>query len=317
VSFDWFKTHAVEFSGELKWDESLARHTYYRIGGPASLMVIPKTKDDLIWIARGLQQTGQQFCIFGLGSNFLVSDLGFQGVVIKSSRLALDVERLGQNLIRIGSGVSVASLLRKCTQEGWGGLEFLTGVPGSIGGAVTMNAGTHLGEASSRLRKVVTVNLSRSGVVREYSGEELVYQYRKNHFLSPGEFVWETEWEITSSSPAEVKALVDMTLARRKQSQPVDFPSCGSVFKNPKSSGLHAWQVIDRLGMRGKKCGDAQVAEKHSNFFINLGQAKAQDIRTLIEEAKERAKLELGITLEEEVKYLGEFPGYSRPKGSI
>jgi UDP-N-acetylmuramate dehydrogenase len=117
-------------------------------------------------------------------------------------------------------------------------------------------------------------------------------------------------WEIEKTAPAEVKALIDQTLARRKDSQPVEFPSCGSVFKNPKASDLSAWQVIDQLGLRGHRVGDAQFSEKHSNFIINLGRATALDVRTLIELAKKRAMEEMGIPLEEEVIYVGSFAGF-------
>jgi len=306
--FSWFESHSSGFSGELKWNEPLSRHTYYRIGGPAALMVVPKSLEDFNWIADGLTATGLPHCFFGMGSNYLVSDLGYPGVLIKTTKVSQGIEQLTPTRLKVGSGVAISSLLRRCAQEGWGGLEFLTGVPGSVGGAVVMNAGTHLGESSGRLRKVVALDLSQSAKALTYSGDSLVYDYRKNHFLRPGQWVWETEWEITPQEPMLVKALIDTTLARRKQSQPVDYPSCGSVFKNPKSAGLHAWQVMDQLGMRGQRQGDAQVSEKHSNFFINLGQARAQDVKYLIEEAKRRAKFELGITLEEEVKFLGDFP---------
>ncbi|MEO7161497.1 MAG: UDP-N-acetylmuramate dehydrogenase, partial [Bdellovibrionia bacterium] len=211
--------------------------------------------------------------------------------------------------IRTGSSVGISTLLRRAAHEGWKGLEFLSGIPGSVGGAITMNAGTHLGETVGRVRRVEAYSLlSFSDTPKVFENEQLQFKYRANLFLEKGSVVNYVEWEIEKADPSEVKALIDQTLARRKASQPVELPSCGSVFKNPKSSGLSAWQVIDKLGLRGFQVGQAQFSEKHSNFIVNLGQATAYDVRSLIELAKRRAHLELNILLEEEVIYLGDTP---------
>src|SRR6185437_2485027 len=170
-----------------------------------------------------------------------------------------------------------------------------------------MNAGTHLGETQSRLRQVEALLLTAKGVeLRVFAQDELKFQYRKNLFLPPEALVWSAEWEIDREDPSVVKERIDQTLQRRKQTQPIDFPSCGSVFKNPKESGLSAWQVLDKLGLRGHKIGQAEISEKHSNFIVNHGGAKAADVRGLIDLAKTRALNELGIRLHEEVIYLGE-----------
>jgi UDP-N-acetylmuramate dehydrogenase len=142
-----------------------------------------------------------------------------------------------------------------------------------------------------------------NGSTRDYGLEDFKFAYRHNLFLKPDEIVLSAEWNVTSADPAAVKAKIDETLARRKATQPVDYPSCGSVFKNPP--GEKSWAIIDKLGLRGHRIGDAQIAEKHSNFIINLGAARAADVRALIELAQRRAREELGITLEEEVMYLG------------
>ncbi|MFL5814124.1 MAG: UDP-N-acetylmuramate dehydrogenase, partial [Bdellovibrionia bacterium] len=234
---------------------------------------------------------------------------------IKLGRVNLEISatddpaHAGTKILKTGGSVAVSSLLRRCAQEGLGGLEFLTGIPGSIGGVAVMNAGTHLGEAKDALRSVEIIPLSGegAGTRKKFSRDELKYQYRKNLFLPAGCVVWQTEWQVRAEDPAQVKAKIDETLARRKSTQPIDYPSCGSVFKNPKSSGMSAWQVVDKLGLRGHQIGDAQFAEKHSNFIINLDRAKAADVRALIELAKSRAQSELGITLEEEVMYVGRF----------
>lgn len=336
---DWFKTNAAGFEGELRFDEPMARHTYYRIGGPAAVLAIPKSLSDLKWLARGIRETAVPIFVMGVGSNLLVSDEGFDGLVIKAARVNQEVEFDGTTL-RMGSSVAISSLLRKAVQNGWAGLEFLTGVPGSVGGAVAMNAGTHLGETKDRIHAVEFFPLialedartlppdaevsefervgaespgAHSGVGVKHlpdgrirlEGAALRFSYRKNHFLPRAALVWAAEWAIETDEPGKVKEMIDGTLSRRKSTQPIDYPSCGSVFKNPREHGLRSWEVMEKLGLRGHTIGGAQFSEKHPNFIINLGSAKAADVKALIELAKARAKAELGVSLEEEVKYLG------------
>jgi UDP-N-acetylmuramate dehydrogenase len=311
----YFSSPPPEFSGEIKFDEKLARYTYYQIGGVAAVFATPKTKSDLLWIWNGVRQTGAKVFLLGAGSNILISDAGFPGVVIRLGRLnqELSIHPSRPDRLLAGGSLMISMILRRAGQEGWGGLEFLAGIPGTIGGAVRMNAGTHLGETAGRLREVEAMILNPSGdssvtvplTTRSYLADELKFQYRKNLFLPENAVVWFTEWEIEPKDPVAVKQAIDETLLRRKQTQPVDYPSCGSVFKNPKESGLSAWQVLDRLGLRGHQIGNAQIAEKHSNFIINLGGASASDVRALIELAKTRALNELGITLQEEVLFVG------------
>ena len=312
---DWFRLGAAGagFSGDLRFDEALSKHTYYRIGGPALIYAAPKTLEDLRWLVQGIRATGIQYFVLGAGSNLLVSDLGFDGLVIRAGRLNLEIQALGipspsgVQRLRTGSGVAISTLLRRASTEGWGGLELLTGVPGSIGGVVTMNAGTHLGEVKDRVRRVEIYSLSGSdlGEPVAYEGEQLRFEYRRNLFLPAGCIVWAVEWDVQLEDPSRVKSTIDETLARRKATQPVDYPTCGSVFKNPRENGLRAWQVIEKLGLRGHQIGGAQFSEKHPNFIINLGGAQAADVRALIALAKDRAKSQLGIELEEEVMYLG------------
>ncbi len=308
---DWFLNpdRRAGFSGDFKENEPLSRHTYYRIGGPARLLAVPRSVEDLQWIARGIGETGIPFQVIGLGSNYLVSDDGFDGLVIKLTRIDLGVEVVSSDRLKTGASVAVSSLLRRAAQEGWGGLEFLAGIPGSIGGVIAMNAGTHLGEAKDRVCRVEAIQVfgDNFGERLVFEGSKLKFDYRQNQFLPHGALVTSCIWEITPREPAGVKADLDIILARRKSTQPVDYPSCGSVFKNPKAHGMHAWQVLDQVGLRGYRIGDAQVAEKHSNFIINHGAATARDVRSLIDLAKTRARDQLGIELEEEVKYLGRF----------
>jgi UDP-N-acetylmuramate dehydrogenase len=312
----WFRENLGRFSGQLSFDEPLSKHTYYRIGGPAAVFAFPKTLDDLRWLSEGIRATGIPFFILGAGSNLLVSDAGYDGLVIRATRINLEIMGLGEASaagslrIRTGGSVAVSTLLRRAAQDGWGGLELLTGIPGSIGGVVTMNAGTHLGEAKDRLRRIEVFDLTGESAadLRVFEAGDFKYEYRKNRFLPQGGVVWAAEWDVRVEEPSKVKARVDETLGRRKATQPIDYPSCGSVFKNPRAHGMSAWEVVDKLGLRGHRIGSAQFAEKHSNFIINLGGATAADVQALIELAKERAQRELGVALEEEVMYLGGVP---------
>jgi UDP-N-acetylmuramate dehydrogenase len=306
----WWKSRGTSFSGELKWEEPLAKYTYYQIGGPATLLATPKTEADLELLASCISTCGSgvKYFVLGAGSNILVSDKGFDGIVIRIGKMNTEIRRLNpeENFIEVGGGAMISSFLRRAMHDGWGGLEFLAGIPGTIGGAVKMNAGTHLGETQSRLRKVTAALLTSPLVWNHFEGDALKFQYRKNLFLPDEALVWSTIWEMTPLEATRVKHVITETLLRRKQTQPVDFPSCGSVFKNPKESGMSAWQVLDKLGLKGHQIGNAQIAPKHSNFIINLGGAKAKEVRSLIELAKSRAKNELGITLQEEVIWVGE-----------
>lgn len=292
---------------DVRRDEPLRRHTYYRIGGPASLLVAPRSMEALRAVETAARDEDVPVHPIGLGSNFIALDAGYPGVVVKLTRLDLGIERLAEDRLRTGCSVAVSTLLRHATQQGWGGLEFLTGVPGSMGGVVAMNAGTHLGEAKDRILAVELLRpAARTGELEplRLEGSDLRFEYRHNLFLQPGDRVVSCEWRITPEDPAAVKALVDLTLSRRKASQPVEFPSCGSVFKNPHAHGLRAWEVVEKLGLRGHRVGNAQISEKHPNFIVNLGEASASDVLALIALVKKRALEELGIPLEEEVRVL-------------
>ncbi len=302
----WFQENQKKFEGQIFFNEPLSKHTYFKIGGPSSVLIIPKSEQDLVLLSKGLKETCAPFFFLGAGSNLLVSDQGFSGVVVKTSKLNLSISLGSQNEVMVGSSVMVSSFLRKISEEGWGGLEFLTGIPGTMGGVVWMNAGTHLGEAQSRLKQVDVFEM-REGQLNKivFYKKDLNYRYRKNMFLENNMLIYSMIWEIDLSSKESVEKKISETLKRRKETQPLDAPSCGSVFKNPKSTGLSAWQVIEKVGLRGYTIGRAQFSEKHCNFILNLGGAHASDVVALIQLAKQKASSELGLDLEEEVVYLG------------
>lgn len=293
------------FSGTIEFDAPLAKSTYYRIGGPAKVLATPKTFADLQILHRVLREQKLKFFILGWGSNLLFSDQGFDGMVIRMKHLFTEIEKVSEGVLKLGASLGGSSLLRQAQEKGYGGLSCLTGIPGSVGGMVAMNAGTHLGEVKDLCLKVSSINLNDEVLtVKDHVISDASFSYRHNHFLKEGDLVISCELKYFAAEPATVKKEIDDLYQRRKQTQPVDYPSCGSVFMNPRDAGLHAWQVIDRLGLRGHRIGNAQFAEKHSNFIINLGDAKAVDVKALIDLAKERAQTELGIRLQEEVKFI-------------
>ena len=303
----------LNLEGSVEYDFPLSKVSYYRIGGPAKVLATPKSMGDLEKISKYIAETHSRFFILGWGSNLLFSDQGFDGVVIRMKHLFNEIEEMPGNILRVGASVGASSLLRRAQEKGYGNLERLTGIPGSMGGMVAMNAGTHLGEVKDLITKIETVKMGESTESLEvcsYFPNDQSFTYRKNHFLSPNELVTHVELKYQTESPEKVKLEIDELYQRRKQTQPVDYPSCGSVFMNPKGksgeqgTGLNAWQVIDQLGLRGHRIGNAQFAEKHSNFIINLGDAKAEEVIALIELAKQRAKDQLGIELEAEVKVI-------------
>jgi UDP-N-acetylmuramate dehydrogenase len=296
------KALAARLQGEVLFNEPLSKHTYYRIGGPAAALVFPKSLEDLQVLQEHFQAAQDPYFLLGQGSNLLVADEGFDGIVIRMSKFDASIEPKATGQVRTGASVVVSSFLRKCGQEGWGGLEFLTGIPGSMGGVIYMNGGTHLGEAKDALVEVELLGWSKG--YRAVRGSELKFRYRANEFIQPDEVVLSATWKYQLEDPAQVKTRIDEVLVRRKSTQPLEYPSCGSVFKNPKETGLQAWQVVERLGLRGHRIGQAQISEKHPNWIVNLGGAKAADVKALIELVKARAQTELKVELHEEVRYL-------------
>jgi UDP-N-acetylmuramate dehydrogenase len=295
------------FSGSLEFDAPLSKVAYYRIGGPAAVLATPRTHEDLLQLHRVVLESGCPVFILGWGSNLLFPDEGFPGLVLRMKHLFTSVEEKGEGLIRVGASLGASALLKVAADRGYGGLERLTGIPGSVGGMVTMNAGTHLGEIGEILIRSEWVEFGRGPRDLVPHSRDHVpgdFSYRRNHFLARGDLILHAELRFNREDPSRVKAKIDELYQRRKATQPVDLPSCGSVFMNPREAGLHAWQVVEKLGLKGHRIGNAQISEKHGNFIVNLGGARASEVRALIRLVKDRAKHELGIELHEEVKIL-------------
>lgn len=282
--------------GELRLDEPLSLHTSWRVGGPARQFYRPADAADLAAFLRNLD-AGEPLLWLGLGSNLLVGDSGFPGTVIQT-RGRLDVlERIGELGIRVESGASCAKVARFCARAGLSGVEFLAGIPGTMGGALAMNAGAYGGETWGRVKRVHT--LDRGGRMHERLPSDYCIGYRQVE--GPGnEWFVDAELELESGDPTQGLDRIRQLLEQRGRAQPIGLPSCGSVFRNPP--GDHAARLIEVAGLKGVSEGGAQVSTKHANFIVNTGGASARDIAGLIERVQAEVERTSGVRLQPEVK---------------
>ncbi|MGJ0485544.1 MAG: UDP-N-acetylmuramate dehydrogenase [Methylomicrobium sp.] len=288
--------------GRLLENEPLAKHTSWRVGGPAERMYIPFDRLDLIDFIRQLPPDEPVYWI-GLGSNLLVRDGGIRGTVINTKGRLKELKRLADGAVYVEAGVPCAHVARFCGEQGLCGAEFLAGIPGTMGGALKMNAGAFGGETWEIVESVEM--LAASGEVTERSKDDFQISYRsvkgfdanKKWFISAVLRLLQGDTEV---SQQKIKELLD----RRGKTQPTNQPSCGSVFKNPP--GDHAARLIEQAGLKGYSIGGACVSEKHANFIVNLGNAKAADIEALIAHVRQTVKNNYGIELQTEVCMVGE-----------
>ena len=283
-----------------KENEPLSKYSSLRIGGSAQWMAFPESLEHLQELRNYLLDNKQAFSFLGNGSNLLIPDDGFPGWVIRTSSLSKFMS-IKDFSLSVGAANLNSRVIRFCKEKEFSGLEFLIGVPGSIGGAVKMNAGTQGISVSDSVEAVKTFCF-RTGVEKIYKKEELGFSYRQQHFMQDTEIVLEARFSIRKSNLQEIEEKIKKALLERKEAQPLDLPSCGSVFKNPKEK--KAWKLIDEAGLRGQRKGDAQISEKHSNFIVNHGKAAMEDVLFLIKLAKHKVYEQTGISLEEEVQLL-------------
>ena len=288
-----------DLRGELRLDEPLARHTSWRVGGPARRLYRPADAADLAVYLRGLDPN-EPLLWLGLGSNLLVSDEGFGGTVVQTQGCLNTLERTADRRVRAECGVSCARAARFAAKLGLTGVEFLAGIPGTIGGALAMNAGAYGGETWSRVQCVRTID--RQGEVRTRPPADFRIGYRQ--VRGPGgEWFLDAELELESGDAGDSLARIRDLLQRRGQAQPIGLPSCGSVFRNPP--GDHAARLIEAAGLKGLREGGAQVSRKHANFILNTGAASARDIARLIERIQSEVERTSGVRLQPEVCRIG------------
>ena len=292
-----------EFDGSIKLNEPMARHTTYRIGGPAHAFAEVNSIAALGTVLKVCAAEGFPWFVAGKGSNLLVADEGFPGVVIALAgefrNWQFDEE--GSTVI-VGAGTMLSRLVQEAFHRGFSGMEFAVGTPGTVGGALVQNAGTAKDWIGSRVVSVTTYHAEKG--LHRYVAPELTWGYRSSSF-APDEVIVECELRLEKAFSAAVSERMNALLSRRKESQPLEYPSCGSVFTNPEGESVGA--LIEGAGLKGKRCGGAQVSEKHANFIVNIGGATAQDVATLIKEVRQEVRRRYGIELQTEVKFLG-FP---------
>lgn len=286
--------------GLLKRNEPLSKHTSWRVGGPADRFYEPADIHDLTEFL-GTLAPNEPLHWIGLGSNLLVRDAGIRGTVIMLSGKLNGLERVDANTVRAEAGVASAKLARFSVQQELRGAEFLAGVPGTVGGALAMNAGAFGGETWSVVSAVET--LDRAGHVRVRPASDYQTGYRSVHGPE-GEWFVAGHFRLSAGNEAEGQALIKTLLARRGATQPTQLPNAGSVFRNPP--GDYSARLIERTGLKGFCIGGACVSELHANFIINTGKATAADIETLIESVREQVFAVQGVRLEAEVRIIGE-----------
>lgn len=288
---------------EILTMEPMKNHTTFRIGGPADALALPKTEEEAAEIVRFCHEHAQPYYVIGNGSNLLVSDEGYRGLVLQLYRNFNEI-RVEQETLTVQSGAMLAAIARTAWQHGLTGLEFASGIPGTIGGAVVMNAGAYGGEIRDVLREVTV--LTREGEVRRVPADELELGYRTSIIPKKGWIVLGAVLQLKKGDPEQIRARMEELKEQRITKQPLDLPSAGSTFKRPE--GYFAGKLIMDAGLRGFAVGGAQVSEKHCGFVVNRGDATAEDVWTLICEVRRRVKEAFGVELEPEVKLLGSFP---------
>ncbi|MGE5379483.1 MAG: UDP-N-acetylmuramate dehydrogenase [Methylocystaceae bacterium] len=283
-------------------EEPMAKHTTFKVGGPAQVLVQPQNRQDIAAVVQICKQANQPWLVIGAGSNLLVREKGIKGAVIELGANFCKLATAG-NVITAAAGIRLFDLCRHAARQQLSGLEFAEGIPGSLGGAVFMNAGAYEGEMSQIVTSVISLD-HQTGQEKSRTPEELEFSYRHSCFQTNGEIILEATLMLKPANKDDIDAKMLELSQRRREKQPLEFPSAGSTFKRPP--GFYVGPLIEEMGLKGHSIGGAQVSTKHSGFVINRGNATAQDIMDLISYIQERVWQEKGIHLEPEVRIVGE-----------
>lgn len=289
----------LKVQGEIRYDEPMSRHTSWRVGGPAETFFVPANVDDLATFLAELDADVPLFW-HGVGTNLLVRDGGLPGVVISATKMLRHMDRIDDLRVRAGAGVPCTQLARQCIRWQLGPSEFFAGIPGTVGGALAMNAGAHGGETWERVEAVRTID--RDGELHDRTPDDYDVAYRsvtgpQGEWFVEATFVFDPD---VTPSMEKMKAMLE----RRRSTQPLGLPSCGSVFRNPP--GNFSAKLIEEAGLKGHRVGGAEVSTKHANFIINRDDASASDIEELIEHVRKTVLEVHGIHLQHEVRIVGE-----------
>lgn len=288
--------------GELLWEEPMKLHTSFKIGGPADLFFMPDSVEHLKWMICFCQEKSIPFYIMGNGSNLLVGDGGYRGVIIQIYR-NMNHYRIEGNRVMAEAGILLSKLANKIHDAGLTGFEFASGIPGTLGGAVYMNAGAYGGEMKDILVNATVIN--REGNISILPNEALDLGYRHSALMDSESIVLSAEMVFKPGDKSEIRDLMDDLNQRRRDKQPVEKPSAGSTFKRPV--GFYAGKLVMDAGLRGYRIGDAQVSEKHCGFVVNTGEATAEEVLALIQHIQATVKAQFGVDLETEVRIIGTF----------
>ena len=291
-------------NGTCLLNEPMSRHTSYGIGGPAGAYITPRDRDDLRRILHFADEQNIPVFFIGSGSNLLVADEGLNGIVITLIKSFNKLEIKGCH-IYAETGVMLGHMVKHCIKQKLTGLETMVGVPGTLGGALMMNAGAFGSEISNCLKNVDVMTLT--GEIKQYSVKDIDFNYRHSSFKK-NEIIMSANFVLKKATKQEIMNKRAKASAGRKETQPLRFRSAGSLFKNPKKD-VAAGYLIDKAGLKGTHRGDAEISEKHANFFVNHGKANAEDVVFLIRLARKTVEKKFGINLELEVKTLGFKPG--------
>ncbi|HVQ34640.1 MAG TPA: UDP-N-acetylmuramate dehydrogenase [Candidatus Bathyarchaeia archaeon] len=290
---------AAGFLGETLEEEPLAPYTTWRIGGPAEVLATPKDRSDVLVAVGWARERGVPWRILGNGSNVLVDDAGVRGIVLRLRR-ALDEASVAGTTICAGAGASFPALANLAARHGLSGLEFAAGIPGTLGGALVMNAGWHEHETKGI---VTSVDVLEDGRVATFDRDACGFGYRVSAFRGRPVVVLGAELSLSRDDPKAVRERLDGFAAHRKATQPTELPSCGSTYLKPP--GDFAGRLIEAVGLKGKRVGGIEVSEKHANFFVNVGGGTSRDVLALTELVEARVLAKLGVALTREFELWG------------
>ncbi len=296
-----FKNYFVKNFETVFFDEPMKKHTTFKIGGNADIFVVPKSIDEIKKVISLCKEQSIPYYVIGNGSNILVGDKGFKGVIIQVFKNWSDIN-ICENAIQAQSGASLTSVSKKALDFSLNGLEFAAGIPGTVGGGVCMNAGAYGGEMKDVVSKITVL---KDDKVLELSNQDACFEYRNSRILKEKMIVLSVEFSLENGNFEEIKEKMTQFNRLRSEKQPIDFPSAGSTFKRPE--GHFAGKLIMDSGLRGYTVGGASISEKHCGFVINKNNAKAKDVVTLIEDVKNIVNDKFGVVLEPEIRFIGEF----------
>ena len=286
--------------GEVRFDEPMRHHTSFRIGGPAEALVVPASRRELRAAVEFAFERDLPWFILGRGTNLLVRDGGVRGLVIKTTRCLRSIAFTGLE-VRVEAGFSLNELACEAAARSLSGLAFAAGIPGTVGGGIYMNAGAYGGEIGQMVLSVTAYHPGRGE--RSWLREELGFGYRTSRFQDERAIIEEARLRLVPGDAAAIRAEMEDYARRRQEKQPLNLPSAGSVFRRPP--GSYAGALIEEAGLKGLRVGGAQISERHANFIVNLGGARAADVLALIELVRTRVKERTGVLIEPEVEVIG------------